>query len=104
MFDVWQAFGRYQHRIVGRVPRLLGRSKDGRPAYTYGGVKGKKHDMVLTGVAFLDKTMAHWFWENDATLVQARKYVDEHLNCEDLLMNCKSCHICPLSFGLRSEA
>lgn len=87
MFSVWQSFGREQHRIVGRVPRLLERSQDGQAVYRGG--RPKRYDLILTGVSFLDKTMLHWYWENDPRLVEARKYVDEHLNCEDLLMNCK---------------
>lgn len=38
----------------------------------------------------MDKTMAGWYWENDRRLSEARAYVAEVLNCEDILMNCKT--------------
>lgn len=56
--------------------------------------------MVLTNNAFLDSKMARWYWENDRKLVEAREYVDEVLNCEDILMNCK-CQTHPDQLGCR---
>ena len=84
-FRAWQAFGRERHQIVGFSGR---QHKITRNVYHYA-FEGPTYSMVLTDSAFLDTTMMSWFWAEDARIKTAITYVDEHLNCEDILMNCK---------------
>lgn len=79
--------GERDHRIVGRVGRLTGRDSWGRLSYPP--YQQTKFNLVLTGLAFLDKTMASWYWEDDPLVIEARKHVDTVGNCEDILLNCK---------------
>lgn len=62
------------------------RDKSGRAHYKF---SQDQYNLILTNNAFMDKTMAGWFWESDRRLSEARAYVAEVLNCEDILMNCK---------------
>lgn len=86
MFDAWQAHGKPHHRIVGRTGRMASRDKAGRLQYKF---DWGEYNLILTNNAFMDKTMASWYWENDRRLSEARAYVAEVLNCEDILMNCE---------------
>lgn len=86
MFRTWQEQGKQQHRILGRTVRKVVRDKTGRAGYSY---DRDEYSLALTNNAFMDVTMANWYWENDRQLRRARAIVDENLNCEDILMNCK---------------
>lgn len=87
MFRTWQSHGKQHHRIVGRTARKVLRDKHGLASYSF---EDSEYHLVLTNNAFMDATMARWYWEGDRRLTEARAYVDEMLNCEDILMNCMS--------------
>jgi hypothetical protein len=87
LFRAWKSLGQRDHRIVGNHPRLPRRNQAGLLKYT--AALSATYKLILTGVAFMDKTMAGWYWEDDPLLAQAREYVDRGTNCEDLLMNCE---------------
>lgn len=87
LFDAWQSHGKPHHRIVGRTARWALHDEQGRAHYKF---LRDKYDLVLTNNAFMDKTMVNWYWERDRRLSEARKYVSEVLNCEDILMNCET--------------
>ena len=86
-FTVYKQLGSQEHRIVGYSGRQIIRSKQG--VYTYK-LFWPNYSMVLTNAAFLDVTMLDWFWSNDKRLKASIAYVDKHMNCEDILMNCKT--------------
>lgn len=85
MFSAWKSVGQRDHRIVGRVGRLSTRNQEGLLTYSPGAPQ--KYNLMLTGIAFMDRTMASWYWEDDPALNEGRRLVDEGTNCEDLLMN-----------------
>lgn len=87
MFRVWKSVGQRDHRIVGRVARLATRDPTG--SLVYRPYPQDTYNLVLTGLAFMDKTMSQWYWEDDPLLEEARKHVDVATNCEDILMNCE---------------
>lgn len=82
----WQQFGSREHRLVGLTGRQYGRDTHGNVKYIY---EQPDYSMILTSNAFLDKTMLGWFWEDERRNKQAMQYVDRHMNCEDVLMNCE---------------
>ena len=84
-FRAWQAFGKEKHRIVGFSGRRH-RFEDDMYYYIF---DQHMYSMVLTSSAFLDLTMMDWFWADNASTKAAIAYVNQHLNCEDILMNCK---------------
>lgn len=83
----WRQFGSRAHRIVGLTGRQYGRDKSGTVKYVY---EQPDYSMILTSNAFMDKKMLGWFWSGERRVEQAIRYVDRHMNCEDILMNCKS--------------
>lgn len=93
-FRAWKSLGQRDHRIVGSFPRLPTRDHMGLLKYTP--APSATYKLILTGVAFMDKTMAGWYWEDDPLLAQAREYVDEGINCEDILMNCENSFLTPV--------
>ena len=82
----WRQFGSRDHRLVGLTGRQYARDKHGMVKYVY---EQLDYSMILTSNAFLDKTMLEWFWSDDGRIKQAIKYIDKHMNCEDILINCK---------------
>lgn len=88
-FLVFQQLSGHQfnHRIVGYSGRQLGLDKKGQQTYE---LHKENYSMVLTNSAFMDMTMLKWFWSSDPRMIESIKYVDDHMNCEDILMNCKS--------------
>lgn len=86
-FRVWKEHGRDEHRIVGFSGRLHERKRDGKYKYLF---RQRSYSMILTNAAFLDMTMLDWFWHSDRKQTEARRHVDAIMNCEDILMNCKS--------------
>lgn len=87
MFSAWKAVGQRDHRIVGRVGRLA--MRDEEDLLVYRPWAPKTYNLMLTGIAFMHKTIADWYWEEDDSLAEARDYVDAGTNCEDNLMNCE---------------
>jgi hypothetical protein len=88
LFRAWKSIGQRDHRMVGSVARLTTRDEAGLLSYTPAATT--TYNLILTGIAFMDKTMAGWYFDDEPLLAEAREYVDENTNCEDLLMNCKS--------------
>lgn len=101
-FRAWQRFGRREpyQSIVGfsrRLHRIQESSRDsdgdggGRIVYYVfsSSASGANYSMVLTDSAFLGADLVDLFWSNDRRMRLARKYVDDHMNCEDILMNCE---------------
>lgn len=73
MFSAWKSVGQRDHRIVGRVGRLSTRNEKGLLTYSPG--SPQTYNLALTGIAFMDRTMAKWYWEKDSALVKARAFV-----------------------------
>lgn len=86
-FRAWRNFGSPQHRVTGFAPRHY--QRDVRSLHYRYAFDGPRYSMVLTDSAFLDLTMLDWYWEDEPAKNAARHYVSKHMNCEDILMNCK---------------
>lgn len=86
-FKAWQEYGRHEHRITGLTHRQFSNEARGKTKYIF---HQPSYSMVLTNNAFMDKTMLEWFWAKDDRIKAAIAYVDLHMNCEDILMNCES--------------
>lgn len=87
-FRSYRQFGSARHQIAGYSGRLAYPStkKDGTWIYDN---HAALYSMILTNSAWLDQTMLDWFWSNDQRIHDSIVYVDKHMNCEDILMNCK---------------
>lgn len=85
-FETYRQLGNHHHRIVGFSGRLV--DKDQNNNWTYR-VFELDYNMILTNAAFLDTKMLEWFWTEDFRIERSIEYVDEHMNCEDILFNCK---------------
>ena len=85
-FRAWQDYGRHQHRIVGLTGRQYTIEKNGKVKYIF---HQPSYSMILTNNAFMDVTMLSWFWKEDPRTRAALQYVDQHMNCEDILINCE---------------
>jgi alpha-1,4-N-acetylglucosaminyltransferase EXTL3 len=85
-FDTYLDLGRDSHRIVGFSGRLVEKLKSGDWAYK---LFALSYSLILTNAAFLDTQMLAWFWKEDERIRESIEYVDEHMNCEDILFNCK---------------
>ncbi|TMW97242.1 hypothetical protein EJD97_005919 [Solanum chilense] len=81
-FKVWRE---HPERIVGFYPRLA----NGSPLKYRAEKHARKHNgynMILTGAAFMDTTMAfEMYWSKEAA--PGREVVDNLFNCEDVLLN-----------------
>ena len=86
-FDTYQTLAKDSHKIVGYSGRLV--EPNQQHEWTYK-LFTLKYSLVLTNAAFLDTTMLDWFWTKDHRIERSIEYVDQHMNCEDILMNCKS--------------
>lgn len=97
-FETYRQLGNHHHRIVGFSGRLV--DKDQNNNWTYR-VFELDYNMILTNAAFLDTKMLEWFWTEDFRIERSIEYVDEHMNCEDILFNCKlhSRNLLPPSFS-----
>lgn len=85
-FETYRQMGSHQHRIVGFSGRMV--NKDPEDNWTYR-VFALDYNMILTNAAFLDTKMLEWFWTEDIRIDQGIAYVDEEMNCEDILFNCE---------------
>lgn len=85
-FQTYRQLGSHQHRIVGFSGRLVDRDQDDQWSYR---IFEQEYNMILTNAAFLDTRMLEWFWTEDFRIEQGIEYVDEHMNCEDILFNCR---------------
>lgn len=90
-FSVYQQFGRDAHRIVGYSGRQI--YVDDRGTYSYDRYQSD-FDIVLTNAAFLDTRALGWLRSRDPALRESIAYVDRHMNCEDILVNCTSENSC----------
>jgi alpha-1,4-N-acetylglucosaminyltransferase EXTL3 len=89
-FTTYEQLGRMNHRITGYSGRQTLLDKKNNNKYSYE-IKEPNYSMVLTNSAFMDTQMLKWFWNTrDERIKESIKYVDDHMNCEDILMNCKS--------------
>ncbi|KAG0464930.1 hypothetical protein HPP92_019094 [Vanilla planifolia] len=81
-FRVWRE---HPERIVGYYPRL----SEGYPLKYRNERYARQKDgynIILTGAAFMDAQLAFGrYWSQEAT--KGREFVDEHFNCEDVLLN-----------------
>ncbi|KAI3864874.1 hypothetical protein MKX03_031549 [Papaver bracteatum] len=81
----FQAWREHPDRIVGFYPRLI----EGTPLkYRDEKYARKRHgyNMILTGAAFMDSTVAFQrYWSDEAKA--GRDFVDKYFNCEDVLLN-----------------
>lgn len=87
-FETYRQLGSHQHRIIGFSGRLVDQDPDNQWMYR---VFALDYNMVLTNAAFLDTRMLEWFWTEDFRIEKGIEYVDEHMNCEDILFNCEYC-------------
>lgn len=85
-FETYRQLANHQHRIVGFSGRLVDKDQNDNWAYR---VFELDYNMILTNAAFLDTKMLEWFWTEDFRIERSIEYVDEHMNCEDILFNCK---------------
>lgn len=74
------------HQIVGFSNRHVVKDGTGAEHYTY---EQDTYSLVLTNSAFMDVTMLKWFWSADSRIEESLAFVDAHMNCEDILMNCR---------------
>lgn len=86
-WEAWKGHGMQTHRIVGYMPRKHVHYQSGGHLYTFDTKDG--YSMILTSAAFVDHTMLRWFWAATRENALAIQYVDQHLNCEDILFNGK---------------
>jgi hypothetical protein len=88
-FRAYQQFGSDKHQIVGYSGRLVHANQRKPGTWIYDN-HAALYSMILTNTAWLDQTMLDWFWSDDQRIAESIAYVDKHMNCEDILMNCKS--------------
>ncbi|EGP92052.1 uncharacterized protein MYCGRDRAFT_107566 [Zymoseptoria tritici IPO323] len=79
-YQVWREFGQ-RERMSGFIARAT--NKD-NTAYNIGGLKS--YSMILTKSAWFHTDWMHAYWSQDERMTRLRKYVDDHMNCEDILM------------------
>lgn len=85
-FDAWKQYGQGRRRMVGYVAREVG--KDG--SYMVGGFQS--YSIVLTKCSFFHVDWMDAYWSEDPTLTELRSFVDQHNNCEDILMSFLHAH------------
>lgn len=87
-FKSYLQFGRDKHQVTGYSARLAYPNAKKKDHWIYDN-HAALYSMVLTNSAWLDQTMLDWFWSNDEKIQKSIAYVDKHMNCEDILMNCE---------------
>lgn len=90
VFQTWRQFGQY--RLTGALPRCASPSaKEGETwNYNFCSREANKdvYSMIITNLAFSNIAFLDYYSsEDDPTMTEVRKYVDDHLNCEDIAMN-----------------
>ncbi|KAF9591720.1 hypothetical protein IFM89_006066 [Coptis chinensis] len=81
----FRAWREHPERIVGYYPRLVQGSPLSYRNERYAR-SNKGYNMMLTGAAFIDSTMAfERYWREEAKA--GREMVDKYFNCEDVLLN-----------------
>jgi hypothetical protein len=111
-FRSYRQFGSARHQIAGYSGRLAYPSAKKEGTWIYDN-HAALYSMILTNAAWLDKTMLDWFWSDDQRIHDSIVYVDKHMNCEDILMNCKEAFLftrsvlradfCPVPLQLSSQ-
>ncbi|KAK5721953.1 hypothetical protein LTR15_006547 [Elasticomyces elasticus] len=80
-YQAWRDWGEGRKRMTGYIPREL--KADG----TYVVERLPSYSMVLTKAAFFHHDWMYAYWSDDLLVTEARNYVGEHNNCEDILMS-----------------
>ncbi|KAM0744517.1 hypothetical protein ACQRIT_001006 [Beauveria bassiana] len=84
-FQAWREFGR--HRMTGALARCAEPIEDGKLRYSLCAEDQDAYAMVLTNLAFAHISFLDYYWSDEADMTKMRKYVDRHMNCEDIAMN-----------------
>lgn len=87
-FRTYRQFGSANHQIAGYSGRLVSPSAKKEGTWIYDN-HAALYSMILTNSAWMDQTMLDWFWSDDQRIHDSILFVDKHMNCEDILMNCK---------------
>lgn len=87
VFQSWRKFG--QNRLTGALARCHKLGVNGTLEYYFCSKSSSEdvYSMVLTNLCFAPISFLDFYSSNDPTMVQIRKYVDTHFNCEDIALN-----------------
>ncbi|BGP70271.1 hypothetical protein RTG_02072 [Rhodotorula toruloides ATCC 204091] len=84
----YQEFEKAAEQGEGRLTGFMARDFDGEAGdWSYTLRPKKTYSMVLSNAAWLKKEWLERYWEDSAEMRSLRDYVDEVMNCDDILIN-----------------
>ncbi|BGP31837.1 hypothetical protein JCM10296v2_003614 [Rhodotorula toruloides] len=84
----YQEFEKAAQQGEGRLTGFMARDFDGEAGEWLYTLRPKKtYSMVLSNAAWLKKEWLENYWEDSAEMRSLRDYVDEVMNCDDILIN-----------------
>jgi hypothetical protein len=86
-YQVWKEYGEGRARMSGMIARASDADSTG-----YRISHLTDYSMVLTKTAFFHTDWMGAYWSDDERMTRLRNYVDDHFNCEDILMSFMHAH------------